>query len=151
MKFFIAIRVWRKISRCLVSFLFYFRRDPSNWSIGVELIFLAELTFLMLLSIVTSNDHFTIHRNSFVAFLSCAILHMVVRLHHSRRLLLRNYTTLKLFKRKVITACVFYVAIILAGKFITFYQIQSVQYFFISLRNLLYSYIVCTFLNIQSP
>ena len=97
--------------------MFCFRRDPSKWSTAVEIIFFLELTFLMLLSIVTSNDSFTIHRNSFVAFIICAIVHTAVRLHHSRRLLLRNYTTLKLFKRKVMAACTFFAAIVLSASF----------------------------------
>ena len=97
------------------KYLICFRRDSSFWSWLVEIIFFLELTCLTVLTCVTSLDNFRVHRNSFFAFIAFSTLHMVVRVHQSRRLLKRNYMTLTLVKRKLMITVLYFVSVILAA------------------------------------
>jgi len=108
--------------RCLMMIFYYQankRRDKSFWSWLVEIIFLTELFSLMTAACVTSRDSFVIHRNAFTSFVAFSCLHMLVRNHHSSRLLARNYTTLKLVKRKRILTVIYFTSVILAA--LTYY------------------------------
>ena len=101
---------------------FCFRRDPSVLTLWVEVVCFCEIMALMVLSLVTSKENMPIHSTGFTSFIIFALIHMLLRIYHSKRVHKTQQISARSHRKKVSMAKMFFVSIVFSAVFFEFHN-----------------------------